>query len=588
MSQGINKQFKNNATTPIIVSVSALADGLPFAPVQLDDRITQIVATGGTLTFSDDAKAERMRMHNWINHHFIGKTAAEFHAHSGTVPSVEELDEQRAAEKRVDLPQPEVRIVNVIDMTPGVSSPEFAKRIAEHILKKNPELNPRPYPFSAKPAVTPALGSYWQDKERPVRFFRVIALNQCAAGHMHVRMLRVDSGRGGEYDWQFTTNAEWDKMFRSVKAGDVPGNPYADLAADLYGVSFKPARDRKVGMPPELGMPYGDAVRVPFNELEVRWHALSTEDAEKLVEQYRTAHPDIADFFREFIGGVPFDGKELPPAPGERYYSYISGKTYTVIAHAPKFQSPYIDILMEREGDGHRTKFTFQDHATWLTVWRPLDDEDKPRKVVEVEVKLDTKGAAEALRNVGDASAAAAEAGRRFHEAFEAIDDAAVFDLVRVFDELHRRLPGWDEKPTSGPVLNQTDLAIRAIRTLVRQRNNASDDLQATKRELGKAHEHAGEQLRVLNHRNKKIAELEEKQRSGYWDAERVRREQDSTRELVRLYTKLFARHHGMQCAKDQLISLNATSLAALPPEAYMQFVTKCEDYSHRASSNEG
>lgn len=465
--------------------------------------------------------------------------------------------------------------------------------------------------------MTPALGSHWQDVQRPVRFFRVIALNQCAAGHMHVRMLRIDNGRGGEYDWQFTTNAEWDKMFRSVRAGDVPGNPYADLAAELYHVSFKPARGgRIVGMPPELGARYAEAVRapryesgkggvvglredevpailsaaqrVPADSLERRWRVIPTEEAEKLVEQYRTAHPDIADFFREFIGGVPFDGKELPPAPGERYYSYISGKTYTVIAHAPKFQSPYIDILMEREGDGHRTKFTFQDHATWLTVWRPLDDEDKPRKVVEVEVKLDTKGAAEALRNVGDASAAAAEAGRRFHEAFEAIDDAAVFDLVRVFDELHRRLPGWDEKPASGPVLNQTDLAIRAIRTLVRQRNNASDDLQATKRELGKAHEHAGEQLRVLNHRNKKIAELEEKQRSGYWDAERVRREQDSTRELVRLYTKLFARHHGMQCAKDQLISLNATSLAALPPEAYMQFVTKCEDYSHRASSNEG
>ena len=569
MYSRVEKQFRNTAPSPVTVTAVALVGDT--------GTIAEVLATGGSFPESDAARAEATRMWHWIRTNFPGQDVTFFQSHNGIVPAPSFAEPERRT----------VNVVNTIDI-PNLSSPDFAARLAKHIMRKSPELDPRPYPFSAKPAVTPGLGTYWQDKERPARFFRVIRIDQCAAGHMHVRMLRVDNGRGGEYDWQFTTNAEWHKMFSSVRAGDVPGNPYADLAAELYDVSFKPARERKAGMPPELGMPYGEAKRVPFDELEIRWHAIPTEEAERLVEQYRNAYPEVSQFFRDMLGGVAFEGNEVPPAPGERYYSYISNNTYTVIAVVPKRDSTDYDVLMERDGDQHRTKFTFRDHATWLTVWRPLDDEGQPRKVVEVEVKLDTKAATDALRDIGDKATSAAEAGRRFHEAFEAIDDSAVFDLVRVFDELHRRLPGWDEKPTSGPVLNQTDLAIRAIRTLVKHMKNYQQLGEAMRVELGKAHEHAGEQLRTINVKNRKIAELEERQRSGYWDAERVRREQDSTRELVRLYSKLFARHHGMQCAKDQLIALNASSLAALPPEAFMQFVTRCEEYSHRVSSNEG
>ena len=493
-------------------------------------------------------------MWHWIRTNFPGQDVTFFQSHNGIVPAPSFAEPERRT----------VNVVNTIDI-PNLSSPGFAARIAERIMRENLKLDSRPKPMHDNYRDAPKPGSYWQDVNRPKRYFQVISNHECS-GHTHVRMVRVQ--RGGEYEWPFVDLKQWYTLFSPVSQAEAEG--------------------RFVGMPPELGRPYGEAMRVPFDELELRWHAIPTEEAERLVEQYRNAYPEVSQFFRDMLGGVAFEGNEVPPAPGERYHSYISNKTYTVIAVVPKRDSTDYDVLMERDGDQHRTKFTFRDHATWLSVWRPLDDEGQPRKVVEVEVKLDTKAATDALRDIGDKATSAAEAGRRFHEAFEAIDDAAVFDLVRVFDELHRRLPGWDEKPTSGPVLNQTDLAIRAIRTLVKHMKNYQQLGEAMRVELGKAHEHAGEQLRTINFKNRKIAELEERQRSGYWDAERVRREQDSTRELVRLYSKLFARHHGMQCAKDQLIALNASSLAALPPEAFMQFVTRCEEYSHRVSTNEG
>lgn len=546
MYSRVEKQFRNTAPSPVTVTAVALVGDT--------GTVAEVLATGGSFPESDAARAEATRMWHWIRTNFPGQDVTFFQSHNGIVPAPSFAEPERRT----------VNVVNTIDF-PNLSSPDFAARLAKHIMRKNPELNPRAKALHGNYADAPKVGTYWQDKNRPLRYFRVISNHECH-GHTHVRMLRMD--RGGEYEWPFQNTEQWDKMFLRVSQAEAEG--------------------RTVGMPPELGMPYGEAMRVPFDELELRWHAIPTEEAERLVEQYRNAYPEVSQFFRDMLGGVAFEGNEVPPAPGERYHSYISNKTYTVIAVVPKRDSTDYDVLMERDGDQHRTKFTFRDHATWLSVWRPLDDEGQPRKVVEVEVKLDTKAATDALRDIGDKATSAAEAGRRFHEAFEAIDDSAVFDLVRVFDELHRRLPGWDEKPTSGPVLNQTDLAIRAIRTLVKHAKNYQQLGEAMRVELGKAHEHAGEQLRTINFKNRKIAELEERQRSGYWDAERVRREQDSTRELVRLYSKLFARHHGMQCAKDQLIALNASSLAALPPEAFMQFVTRCEEYSHRVSSNEG
>ena len=612
MFSRIEKQFKNTAPSPVTVTVVALVG-------QDSGIVAEVLAAGGSFPESDAARAEATRMWHWIRTNFPGQDVTFFQSHNGIVPAppfVTPVGRMSFPELRKR--EPEVTVVNTINLD-GATSAESAKRLAERIMRKNPELNPRPKPGHEYIHHAPRPGSYWQDRSRTVRFFAVVSTSECE-GHTHVRMVRVDNQRGGTYDFVFTTPAKWDREWKQVLGSEVPGNPYAAAASVVYATKGKievsfggaapvPAADlsdaqiesivkehghsvsglreflvderartkRKTAMPRELGMGYGEAARVPLSSLERRYRVVTPAESERIIEQYRNEHPNIVEFFREFIGGIPYSGNELPPAAGERYYSFISGQTYTVIASTPKFQSPHLDILMERDGDGHRTKFTFQDHATWLSVWRPLDDEEKPRKVVEVELKLDTKGATEALRNVGEQANAAAEAGRRFHEAFEAIDDAAVFDLVRLFDELHRRLPSWNEKPTTGPVLNETDLAIRAIRTLFRQRNNASEAYHDEKRKGERAgqlaKEHAAEQLRVTNRLQADIVRFKEGVK-GWEQLDMAAKER--AREMLLTWSRTFMAAHGRDILHQGLTRFNATNMTNLAPEVFIDFMNWC------------
>lgn len=575
MSQWINKQFKNNATTPIIVQVSALADGLPFAPIQLSDRITQIIATGGTLTHTDDGRAEAHRMRRWIETHFIGKSAAEFYAHNGTVPSAEEMDEAHMAKKRIDLPQ--VNIVQTIDFSPEAiadamkGTPGLIERIMRRDFSKGSTQTTKGAASDRKEAravtvghpgyeFAPKVGTYWQDRNRPARFFMVVSTHECE-GHSHVRMLRVDNGRGGEYEWMFTTASAWNDLFAPTTAGAVPGSPYAQMAAELYDVSFKPARERRVGMPPELGMGYGETTH-PADILEMLTGA------------------KVPEAMRKILDSVVFEGDEQPPAAGERYFSVISGSTYTVIDARRKQDSTDYYVTMERDGDKHRTKFTYRDHATWLSAWRPVDDEGNARKTVEVELRLDTKDASEALRSVGEQAHAAAEAVMDFREA------NAERQLNVIYRELDRKVPGWRNMGAHYENIDDVGLALRAIRSINKHMRNYQQIAETSTNEVAKLSDKNRELSSLLGARTREVDKLKQ-ERGGAWDAARVRREQDTMRELLRHYALLFVRHHSKTKLKKLLATLDADTLAGLPQEHFMLLVTKCEAYSASVDNDE-
>ena len=597
MSSRIKKQFSNAATTPILITMSFELN---------DDKIIErIDAAGGTVPQNDIAKAEQQRMVRWVRDAFIGQHEFFLNSHNGKVPAPSFAESPSA---------PEIHVVNTIE-APGVSTPEFAKRLAEHIMRKNPELNPEPEPEVGHQnyADAPRVGTYWRDLERSQRFFFVQSTHECE-GHSHVRMLRVDNQRGGVYDFPFSDGVQWGKMFERVTGKDVPGNPYAAAGSVVYAregdieVSFGGnaainARDltdqqidrivvehgeqypglreflvdarkpeRKVGMPPELGMPYGEAKRVPFDELEIRWHAIPTEEAERLVEQYRNAHPEVSQLFRQFLDNVPFEGSEQPPQPGERYYSYISDQTYTVVDVRRKLHDTDLYVTMERNIDKQRAKFTYRDHAHWLAVWRPLDHEDKPRKTVEIELKVD---AADAMRQVGEAAHAAAEAAMDFRET------DAERQLNVIYRELDKHVPGWRNRGFHHERVDDAGLALRAIRSLNKHMRNYQRIAETSTNEVAKLSDKNRELSSLLGARTREVDKLKQ-ERGGAWDAARVRREQDTMRELLRHYALLFVRHHGRATPKRLLAELDTETLLGLPHEHFMLLVTRCEAHSDR------
>lgn len=543
MSHHIEKQFRNTATTPMIVSVAACVDEQGI--------VREIHSTGGIVGITDDQRAEQQRMHRWIRETFIGQHSFFFNAHDGTVFAAEKPARREYPFSK----QPEIHIINTIDFSPDAiaeamkGTPSIIERIMRRDFSKGSTQTTKGAASDRKEAravtvghpgyeFAPKVGTYWQDRNRPARFFMVVSTHECE-GHSHVRMLRVDNGRGGEYEWMFTTASAWNDLFAPTTAGAVPGSPYAQMAAELYDVSFKPARERRVGVPPELGMGYG------------------------LIES----------LFRDFIENVPFDGSEQPPAAGERYFSVISGGTYTVIDARRKQDSTDYYVTMERDGDGHRTKFTYRDHATWLATWRPADDEGNARKTVEVELRLDTKDASEALRSVGEQAHAVAEAMMDFREA------NAERQLNVIYRELDRKVPGWRNMGAHYENIDDVGLALRAIRSINKHMRNYQQIAETSTNEVAKLSDKNRELSSLLGARTREVDKLKQ-ERGGAWDAARVRREQDTMRELLRHYALLFARHHGKAKLKELLATLDSHNLLGLPQEHFMLLVTKCEAHS--------
>lgn len=308
------KTFRNTATTPILISVIALVDD--------DGFVRDIFAGGGTLLFTDDARAEAQRMHAWVRRTFIGQSERFFGAHNGVVP-----DSPAQAESRM-----------------RSDAGELEGQL-ERLGKKCAASAPQP-------------GTYWQDRKREGRFFVVTEVHPCA-GHAHVWMLRVDYNNDGTYSFPYENDKPWSECFKQVRRNDVPGlysSSYEALSVEYMGLPYVPGKGGHVG----------------FTDEDRRFLVTDIDSASE--------HMNVEEFFRAFLDAVGLEGKELPPAVGERYYSLISTSTYRVVDVRPKahkLQEPTGEytVTMERETDQRRAKYTFRSHAAWLTVWRPLDDE---------------------------------------------------------------------------------------------------------------------------------------------------------------------------------------------------------------------
>lgn len=438
MSSRIEKQFSNAATTPILITMSFELN---------DDKIIErIDAAGGTPCFSDDAKAERRRMSNWVRDTFIGQHVSFLHAHNGNVPAPGFTETSGSADP-LNLDQHDRRfvVVNTFDF-----SPEAVAKAMQG---------------------TPGLVD---------------------------RILRRD----------------FDKQ-------------------------------RKVGVPPELGTGYG-GITHPADILEMLTGA------------------KVPEATREFLDSVVFEGDEQPPAAGERYFSVISGSTYTVIDARRKLHSTDHYVTMERDGDKHRTKFTYRDHATWLTTWRPVDDEGQPRKVVEVELKQDTRDASDAsdaLRGLGETAHEAAQATFEFH---------ATDAIARIVRELNKRLPGWAEQPPGPVVYDTTDLIIRAIRWFNRRMRNYEQLAVDSAKEL----------RRMVDLETENAAL--KKELGGSWAPERIRTEQDRMREMVYEYARLFRIIHGTDRLKTHMQAFGVPTMRFLSSEQYLDFMRDCRTYAEK------
>ena len=112
-------------------------------------------------------------------------------------------------------------------------------------------------------------------------------------------------------------------------------------------------------------------------------------------------------------------------------------------------------------------------------------------------------------------------------------------------------------------------------------RTNGNTFANTATTEVSKLSDKNRELSSLLGVRTRELDKLKQ-ERGGAWDAARVRREQDTMRELLRHYALLFVRHHGRATLKRLLAELDAETLLGLPHEHFMLLVTRCEAHSDR------
>lgn len=603
----LTQTFRNSASTPIRVAIQAHADESGI--------IRNIFSIGGTFNgFTEDAKAEVQRMRNWIERTFVGCPAKDFANHDGVVPDgagVAELDyadlERRIfASGTVDPFNLDQRERRYAPITPeqaeefiyrnlaralGLDYEELRRDLREGVNRPEPEVGHEG--FTAAPNV----GTYWQDRERPVRFFFLISKHECE-GHTHMRMLRVDHARGGEYEFVYENDAQWGRSFKRVAQVDVPGNtvagrtvvlmdrgtckvsfdggdafPASEMTDDQlntvvaeHGEAHPGLRDFLEEQRPQLRIEFPARVplsslkskALPFTLLGDEPDAYAKLAADYGSVQYRSALDGVPRYMQQFLDALDFTGTESPPAVGERYFSWISGATYRVVDVRRKLHQTDYYVTMEREPDGRRAKYTYRDHAAWLAMWRPADDEGNARPVEMVDVPT----TAIDLTVVDDAGSAMAKLGTAAHE--------AEHQLRAIYRELDRKVPGWREAGDGDHVfLDDVALALRAIRTLSKHMNNYRQLAEQLRRELASAQEHAGEQLKAINTANKR-------------HSAQMRENTDRMREMVMVFAKGFKEQFGGHALKEQIIAMNATSIANLPFEQIVPFMERCCTYARR------
>lgn len=451
----------------------------------------------------------------------------------------------------------------------------------------------------------PNVGTFWQDRERPARFFFLISKHECS-GHTRMRMLRVDRERGGAYAFMYENPRQWAKQFKAVERSDVPGvNPAAstvvlmdcgECKVSFDGAEVVPASeltDEQIGV---VVKEHGDQhpglrefleslrpQRVPLSSLKTRIFATSgavdpfnldqrdrrfttVEDLpnaySKLAEQikdvpYRSVLDGVPQYMQQFLDALDFNGNEVPPAVGERYFSWISSSVYRVVDASRKLHREDYYVTMEREHDGHRAKFTFRDHATWLAVWRPVDPEGNARPVEMVDVPTTT-----------------IDLTRGESYAIPACDESRESNAERqlnvIYRELDRKVPGWREAGDGDHVfLDDVALALRAIRSLSKHMNNYRAVADTLGKELRAAQEHAGEQLKAINTTNKR-------------HSAQMRESTDLVREMLRAFCRSFDERFGREAFKQQLVAFNATSIQNIPFDQIVPFMERCRAYARQ------
>lgn len=504
MSQLTTKTFRNNAPSPVVISV--------FARSNSEGTITEICASGGTLGFTEAQRAESARMHAWVRRKFMGQAHFFFNAHSGIVPA----------------PVPgTINIINPIG-APDLSSPESARRIAENIRAAFAASLRRPlYQHPCRARFTgmlpelgrgygenvsdkrffdaPTLGTYWRQKARN-KDYQVVSVSE-HDNYVTVRMRRTEND--GLFDFPFHSKELWLLEFEQLfhARGKFYTDPYAMLAEELKDVPYSAQRVSLEALRPERRY-----FVIPPN--------VGKTDVDAVMSRYRSTYPDFArrpparvettpgapwidprkedeaNKINEKMGFGTILGRELPPAEGERYQSLIMGRNiYRVLDARRKLHSEDWYITMIRECDGHKCKFTYRNHAAWFLVWVPVLDEEvqqQPSRMNRPGVS-NAVDAADAIKRMGEAAHEAAQATWQFREA------DAERQLRIIMAELDKRLPNWNDAPPGPVMYDDCSLIVRAIRTLAR----APKEAEA---QLADSRIHAGQQLEQINRLNKKLA----------------------------------------------------------------------------------
>lgn len=535
MFQWIEKTFRNIATTPIETKVGGYTyNGL----------VHRLYAIGGSMPRDDAERAEQARMNRWVAANMIGVPKEAWDAHNGIVPTPAPLD--------------------LIDPCAMSGHANFD--------------------------TAPCPGTVWRHRRSGQVFVVDRKTERTSYTNVHLfgplpkkTQLRIatyiNAGKwDANYEQGYVCEEGGKLVFKPLKTDIrivtvVNAPAVADVIArntELVCRIMGKTDDKKGRPKKPVSLADAEGLRVAFKNLKrLKWPS-----------SYVSATRPTFEQMQAFIDACGPANRELPPLVGERYISTTSGASHVVVDVRTKLYSTDYDVTMERETDKYRFKTWFHSHSQWLTYWRPLDGPDQ--RVI----------ARPAVLGEGFSPPSPEECKARLNSGptlSERTSDPAA-ELERIYEELDKRLPGWSATPYTGPSLRRHELAIRAIRALNKHASTyAAFALEATK-QVEQLTEQNKEQLAIADVRNKEIAALkaevaELKDSPGGWGAERVRREKDSMRELMRLYTKLFERHHGKRSVKEQLAALGASSFAALPPEAFMQFVVRCEEYSYRATN---
>lgn len=269
------------------------------------------------------------------------------------------------------------------------------------------------YTGKLNPDQLPVVGSYWQSRTEPTKFYKVTDAQACI-GHSHIEMHCLQNGEPEDRVW--ISNAQWADIFTKVDrvTAHAPLSPQSSVGP----------------------------------------HAMKL-DTEAFLRESEPSSEVVAATQR-VLDGVEFTGNEVPPKAGEQYQRVDSDKIYTVV-DVQKTDMDAYTVTMDAHKNGvffGRQKHPYRNHAQWLAHWRPLDSKGEVKPVTFVDIEDDKEVAAEVRELIK-------------HE-----DGTALRWIGVIGRELDRRVPGWRDYDPPGVLYDDCALILRAIRTLNRHMLN--------------------------------------------------------------------------------------------------------------------